>query len=318
MTIVDNDQPPAAAFVLKESQGNEGKTPAKIEVSLSEASGKRATIEYAVTGGTAENAQDYTLKNGTLIFEPGERSKSIEIGIIDDKLHEDNETIELTLANPVNAVLGKQTVHTYTIIDNDPPPTVTFAAAGQEAQENNGSAMVTVNLSNLSGKDVTVPFTMSGTAVDGKNYRVMTPNPLTIKAGATTAGISLALMDNKLYEENKTIVVTLGTPVNAILGTRPAHRMTIVESDPPPAVAFLMKESAADEGVTPARLDVALSAASGRRTTVKYEVTGGTAVQGKDYTLKNGTLASSPARQSRPSTSGSSMTSYTAATGPSR
>ena len=260
ITIRDNDPPPAVAFVLKDSSGDEGKSPAKIEVSLSEASGKRASVEYAITGGTAENNTDYTLKNGTLVFEPGELSKTIDIGIIDDKLHEDNETIEVTLSNPVNAVLGKQTVHTYTIIDNDPEPTVTFTAPGQEVRENAGKVSVSVKLSVVSGKDVIVPFTVSGTAVDGKNYRIMSPNPLTIKAGTITGAITLALIDDKQYDDGtKTIIVTLGKPVNATPGKSLVHRLAVVESDPPPAIAFLMKESGGDEGVTPARIDVALS-----------------------------------------------------------
>ena len=284
---------------MKDSSGDEGKGPAKIEVSLSEASGKRTSVEYAITGGTAENGKDYTLTNGTLVFEPGELSKDIDIGIIDDKLHEDNETIEVTLSNPVNAVLGKQTVHTYTIIDNDPEPTVTFTAPGQEVQENGGSAAVTVQLSAVHGKDVIVPFTLSGTAIDGKNYWVMTPSPLTIRAGETTGVITVALMDDKQYEDTKTIIVTIVKPVNAAPGKSLVHRLAIVESDPPPAIAFLMKESSGDEGVTPARLDVALSAASSRRTTVTYAITGGTAANNRDYTLKNGTLVFEPGELSK-------------------
>ena len=299
LTIRDNDPPPAVAFALKDSSGDEGKGPAKIEVSLSEASGKRAGVEYAITGGTAENNTDYTLKNGTLVFEPGELSKSIDIGIVDDKLHEDNETIEVTLSNPVNAVPGKQTVHTYTIIDNDPEPTVAFASPGQEVREDSGKVTVSVNLSAVSGRDVIVPFTLSGTAIDGKNYRVMTPSPLTIRAGAISGDITVALIDDKKYEDTKTIIVTLGTPVNATPGKSLVHRLTIVESDPLPAIAFVMKESNGDEGVTPARLDVALSAASGKRTTVTYAVTGGTAANNRDYTPKNGTLVFEPGELSK-------------------
>ncbi len=291
VTVTDNDPAPLVSFMLQGSQEAEGKSPAKIEVSLSAASGKPATVEYAVTGGTAETGRDHTLKTTTLAFEPGETAKSIDLGIIDDNLHEDSETIEATLVNPVNAVLGKQTVHTYTIIDNDPAPAITFTSAGQDVQENDGSATVTMQLSSASGKDVIVPFTVSGTAVDGKHYRVMTPNPVTIKAGATTAGITLALLDNNLYEDSKTTVVALGKPENAALGERPVHRLTIFESSPPPVVAFSMKESGGDEGVTPARLDVALSSVVGRRTTVQYAVTGGTAANSSDYAQRNGTLA---------------------------
>ena len=67
---------------------------------MSAASGKPAIVAYAATGGTAVSGRDYTLKDGTLVFEPGETIKSIDIGIIDNKLYEDNRTIEVTLSNP--------------------------------------------------------------------------------------------------------------------------------------------------------------------------------------------------------------------------
>ncbi len=294
VTVTDNDPAPLVSFVLQGSQEAEGKSPAKIEVSLSAASGKPATVEYAVTGGTAETGRDHTLKTTTLAFEPGETAKSIDLGIIDDNLHEDSETIEATLVNPVNAVLGKQTVHTCTIIDNDPAPTITFTSAGQDVQENGGSATVTMQLSSASGKDVVVPFTVSGTAVDGKHYRVMTPNPVTIKAGATTAGITLALLDNNLYEDSKTTVVALGTPENAALGERPVHTVTVTDNDPAPLVSFVLQGSQEAEGKGPAKIEVSLSAASGKPATVEYAVTGGTAETGRDHTLKTTTLAFEP------------------------
>ena len=140
VTVLESDPPPVVSFVQKESQGDEGKGPAKIEVSLSEAGGKRATVEYAITGGTAENGKDFTLKNGTLVFEPGELSKDIDIGIIDDKLHEDNETIEVTLSNPVNAVLGKQTVHTYAIDRQRPQAHNDLHCAGTGDQGGHGKS----------------------------------------------------------------------------------------------------------------------------------------------------------------------------------
>src|SRR5208283_2067424 len=44
----------------------------------------------------------------------------------------------------------------------------------------------------------------------------------------------------------------------------------------------------------PAKLDVSLSAVSGKKITVDYAVRGGTAQGGRDYLLKNGTLTFNP------------------------
>ena len=46
--------------------------------------------------------------------------------IVDDSLDEDNETVIVTLSNPSNATLGSDSVHTYTITDNDNTPVVDF------------------------------------------------------------------------------------------------------------------------------------------------------------------------------------------------
>ncbi|MBI4490025.1 MAG: hypothetical protein HY694_13130, partial [Deltaproteobacteria bacterium] len=120
-TIIDTDAPPKVAFDQTDSLSREWVTAANLGVSLSAASGKTVTVDYAVTGGTATGGGvDYSLTSGTLIFEPGETSKSIPIDIVNDKLDEPDETVEITLSNPSNATLGTNRVHTYTIMDDDP------------------------------------------------------------------------------------------------------------------------------------------------------------------------------------------------------
>src|SRR5207249_6723082 len=129
-TIQDNDSPPSVAFSLASSSGFESVTPANLAVSLSAASGKTVTVNYAVTGGTATGGGvDYTLASGTLTFAPGVTSQSIAIAIVDDHLNEANETIVVALSSPNNATLGGTTSHTYTITDNDATTTTVASSA---------------------------------------------------------------------------------------------------------------------------------------------------------------------------------------------
>jgi hypothetical protein len=60
-------------------------------------------------------------------------------------------------------------------------PTVTFTTASQSGAENVGTFTITAELSEASGLDVTVPFTLSGTAVDPADYGI-TASPITITA----------------------------------------------------------------------------------------------------------------------------------------
>jgi hypothetical protein len=120
LKTVQTDTNPYVYFESTSSRGDESVTAVNITVSLSEVSTQVVTVDYAVTGGTAAGGGiDYTLSAGTVTFSPGETSKTISLEIIDDSDIENDETIEITLSNPVNALLGTNTLHTYTIEDND-------------------------------------------------------------------------------------------------------------------------------------------------------------------------------------------------------
>jgi CSLREA domain-containing protein len=65
-----------------------------------------STVDYAASDDTATAGLDYTPTNGTLIFAPGESSKTFTITILNDSLQEPLERIHLTLSNPIVATLG--------------------------------------------------------------------------------------------------------------------------------------------------------------------------------------------------------------------
>ena len=110
---------PRISFETDFSSGMEGLM-AVLPVNLSAAAAATVTVDYAPVGGTATGGSvDYLLGAGTLTFEPGQTSQNIFVRVRDDNLVEENETILITLSNPVGAVLGAITQHTYRIIDNE-------------------------------------------------------------------------------------------------------------------------------------------------------------------------------------------------------
>src|SRR5213079_3189854 len=146
-------------------------TAVSVPVSLSTASSKSITVDYAVSGGTATGGGvDYTLASGTLTFSPGVTNQNIALAIVNDALNELNETVLVTLTNPTNVTLGVIATHTYTIIDDDPPPTITLSLSGSPMAEAGGVATVTATLSAPSGQTVTVDLAFSGTATLGSDY----------------------------------------------------------------------------------------------------------------------------------------------------
>ncbi|MCK4784944.1 MAG: hypothetical protein KAV87_14425 [Desulfobacteraceae bacterium] len=295
-TIQDDESQPSVEFEVESSEGSESVGTAELTVKLLPQSGLEVKVDYAVTGGDATGGdEDYTLLgSGTLTFSAGDTSEKISITIINDLMDENNETIEVTLSSPTNAILGAEKVHTYTILeDNDDIPVISFSSTGSEGDEGVSPVTMAVNLSPASAKTVTVSYTLSGDADEGGDYTISSP-PLTFAPGETTKYITLAIVDDGLNETNETVTVTLSNPNNALLGANRIYTYTISDNDIA-GIGFALVSSSGSESITAVTLNVVLSPAAFDEVKVDYEVTGGTADgDGVDYTLDSGTLAFSP------------------------
>jgi hypothetical protein len=125
------------------------------------------TVPFTLSGTATQGAgADYTITASPITIPAGSDNASITITVNDDGIDEADETVVITMGVPTNATAGATTVHTATITDNDSAPTVTFTIASQSGAEDVGTMTVTAQLSAVSGMDVTVPFTRSGSATD--------------------------------------------------------------------------------------------------------------------------------------------------------
>jgi len=299
-TITDDDATPTVAFNAAASNGAESVTSADLQVDLSAVSGRDVTVNYAVTGTATGSGTDYTLADGTLTISAGDANKNITIAsIVGDALDETDETVIVTLSGPTNATLGTNTLHTYTINDDDATPTVAFNATGSGAIETTTSANLQVDLSAASGQDVMVDYAVTGTATGTGTDYTLANGTLTISAGDANDNITIAsIIGDALDEDDETVVVTLSSPVNATLGTNTVHTYTILDDDTSPTIAFTSTTSSGLESVSSANLQVALSSVSGRDVMVDYAVTGTATGSGTDYTLADGTLTISESNSS--------------------
>ena len=107
-------------------EGNSGSTAQLIfQVDLSTRSGQAVSIDYATSNGTATAGSDYGSTTGTLVISPGNLSGTIAIAITGDNTSEGNETLTLTLTNPVGGTITRGTA-TGTIVDDDAGGAVTI------------------------------------------------------------------------------------------------------------------------------------------------------------------------------------------------
>jgi hypothetical protein len=290
-TIINNEPLPSVAFASATGSGPESKN-GTLTVTLSAKSVVPVTVAYAVTGGTGTAGKDYKPFSGTLTFKPGVTSQAITVPVIDDHHNGNNQTVQVTLSSPGNAVLGATPTTTYTIVNDNPAPAVVFSAAAASGPVTQ-DASLTVTLSAPSDKSVTVNYVATGTAVAGTDYTLPSPQTVTFPAGSTSQTIPVHLIDSGKAGPNKTLILTLSGPAGATLGKTAAETFTIINNEPLPSVAFASATGSGPESKN-GTLTVTLSAKSVVPVTVAYAVTGGTGTAGKDYKPFSGTLTFKP------------------------
>ena len=228
LTISDDDPLPVVDFDSPVHNIGEDDGSATITVTLSAASGKTVTVQYATSDGTATAGDDYTSASGILTFTPGVTSQSFDVIIGDDGLDENDETITLTLSNASNATIGGDNPATLTIEDDESPPAVGFSSATYSVNEEAGTSIIAVTIDALSALTITVEYTVTGgTATPGEDY-VVVSGTLAFTPGVTSQSFTVDIVDDEVDEGEETIVLTLYDPTNATVGDGTAV-LTITE-----------------------------------------------------------------------------------------
>ena len=132
---------------------------------------------------------------------------------------------------------GSTNVHEITGLDvitfNNTPyvPLVNFTSSSASVSEGAASLNLTAQIDVATSNTVTVPVTLSGTAVNGTDY-TLSNNVITILPGQLTGSITLNPVNDSLVEPNETAVVTMGTPTGATLSPQNnVFTATIIDDD---------------------------------------------------------------------------------------
>jgi hypothetical protein len=90
--------------IVSSTSTNEG-SDLEFEITMDTISVGPVEVDYETQDGSATSGEDYTSATGTVIFAPGERSKTVSITTISDSENENDETISLVLTSAINAKL---------------------------------------------------------------------------------------------------------------------------------------------------------------------------------------------------------------------
>lgn len=271
---------PSVAFTSTSRTVSENVGSLSLSLQLSAATTRQVTVPITVEGSAISGA-DYTLSTSAITIEAGSTRASGSLTILNDALDEPTETVVISMGAPVNATLGATLRHTVSIEDKDNPPTVRFAAAISSAQESASSVNVRVDLSAPSGREISVPIAFGGSARAPLDY-APPPATLIIPAGLQSANLRFNLANDALDEPTETILVMLGEPTHATLGSLTQHSLSIGDDDVAPTLSLVPVASGIDESAGGIEVEAELSNPSGYDLVVPLSF-GGSAVEVLDY-----------------------------------
>ena len=201
-------------------------------VTLSGPSGQTITVDYFTVDGTATNNLDFASTNGTVTFAPGTTNAVIVVYAIEDILDEPNRSFTVLLTNVVNAIISDGS-GAGTVLDDDPPPTITIAdTALLEGDSGTTNAVFQLTLSKLAIVDVSVRCTTAPNTATTNDY-THTVTTVTFPTGTTNATYAVPVRGNTVSEPDETFFVNLTLPVNATIARTQAVG-TIVNDDAVP------------------------------------------------------------------------------------
>jgi hypothetical protein len=297
VTIEDDDLGNVVQFGAPNYSVGESAGGATVTVKLTQSGDalRPTSVDFAATSITAYGGFDFIPVTGTLVFSPGETTKTIFIPIENDLIPEPTETFRVTLSNPgTGAVIGSQSTTIVSILDNDVASTVQFSPAAYNVAETAGTVTLTVVANRMGDPNAALQVgyrTVAATAVANADYAPAS-GTITFAAGETQKNIVIGIINDTLIEGPEDFFVLLDNPgLGVLIGTSDTATVTIGDDDSPNAsIGFSQASYDVDEGAGFANLTVTRSGGLGVSATVNYATTDGTAVAGTNYVKTEGSV----------------------------
>ena len=212
-TITDDDAAPTVTLAVVPSVITESGTGnvSTVTATLDHRSSAATTVTVGATAGTNTANGDFRLSANPMLTIAAGRTSS-------------TGTVTVTAVNNTRDEANKSV-------------TVSGTATNSQGitQPADVDLTFTVSLSPVSGRQVTVNYAegVGGTATAGTDYTALPAGTLTFAAGETSRTIAVSVTGDTVEDGDETVVMTLRSPTNAVLGTATGTG-TIMDDDASP------------------------------------------------------------------------------------
>ena len=250
--VVVNDNATAGSPVLSMSEPvvDEAAGLAQVTFVLDRPSTSLATVTYSVNGIGSTAGSDFNAANlQTVAFAPGEVTKTITIGLVNDATTENPEVIEVavTASSGVTVPVARSFV-LVTANDSATVATPTVYIQDAVATETSGCMDFLVTLSAPSAANVSVVYATSNGTATTSDYLSQT-SALTFSPGETSKVIRIPILTDTGVEATQTFNVTLSSVTGGVLGNTVGVG-SIIDGNSAPSAAVTINGNAAGSVLT--------------------------------------------------------------------
>ena len=205
------------------------------------------TIETDVASAAFEDdakaGQDFIAKNGTVTFQPGDRSQPVKVPIVGDRRNEKSyEYLGVKLSNPVRTNIGAAKALGL-VYNDDPLPNFTYAGSSVTEGDpgDTKSIQVDVELTEASWRQVKLGWWLEND-IDGQDPDAIDwtggEGTLTWQPGQTLKTITIPVTEDETDEDDQLLTFGFGAQINAAMDIDHDHSATIEDDDAAPTVSI--------------------------------------------------------------------------------
>ncbi|MBE9183148.1 proprotein convertase P-domain-containing protein, partial [Microcoleus sp. LEGE 07076] len=290
---------PTVSLVATDPDATEGEDPGEFTVTRTGNTKLPLTVNYVMQAANnwsspeAINGTDYNSLSGIVTIPAGQSSVKIPIETIEDTIAEWPEQVGMHLKTDNSYQIGVANSDTVKLWDNETPEVQVFAEwysgkIGNYQRENYVSesgnlGFVTFRRIGSLAQDLTVNYSLTGTAIEGTDYtydpqsgsNIIVQNKYgstVIRAGQHDASLTLKAIDDTLVEEQETAILTLTPDANYKVWNSGVLNTVISDNDDQPTVSIVATDNTASEYGDPGRFTITRTGSTANPLTVDYWV----------------------------------------------
>ena len=208
VTLSDDDTPVVTVSVPDASASEAGPDSGLFLIQRTGSTAAALKVYYGVHG-TALHGTDYAALNGEVTIPAGATSAPVVIAPYNDDLGEPAESVVLAVTTFNNGYsLGSSFQGTVTVADNADLPVISLRA-GTVGTEGGSNPTVIFRAVGTSGGNVTVNYTVSGTATSGTDFSALSGSVSIPATGTNDVTVTIPVTNDTVAESTETVVVTI-------------------------------------------------------------------------------------------------------------